>query len=151
MKPRMAEEAFIIPADEPSGSGLVSSSPVDPLPSVSPTASATISATASATISSAAASTASSVCLRLLLRFGVFSLPANSTGTEISENILWFRHWHLKHSLSYGPIYDMDQQLTTGENLISWCQLKDWNKTSQLHLKYWNLFLIKIFLKINLF
>ena len=87
MKPRMAEEAFIIPADEPSGSGLLSSSLVDPLPSVSPAASAR-SATISSAAATAASRAASSACLRLLLRFGVFSLPANSTGTEISENIL---------------------------------------------------------------
>ena len=86
MKPRMAEEAFIIPADEPSGSGSVSPSSVDPLPSVSSTESGI-----SATGSSAAAS---SVCLRFLLRFGMISLPENSTGTEISENVLKFVHWH---------------------------------------------------------
>ena len=86
MKPRMAEEAFIIPADEPSGSGSVSPSSVDPLPSVSSNESGI-----SATGSSAAES---SVCLRFLLRFGMISLPENSTGTEISENVLTFVHWH---------------------------------------------------------
>ena len=120
MKPRMAEEAFIIPADEPSGSGSVSPSSVDPLPSVSSNESGI-----SATGSSAAES---SVCLRFLLRFGMISLPENSTGTEISENVLTFVHHRdpncsltsagttcSEQALSLGT----KNRLTTGENLIS--------------------------------